>query len=104
MYKYYFLRYLKVLLSKFNLSLSEVLNRIVFSLEVSPFIIFIEVLGILKVFDKNSINHLLALPSTGGVVILILVISPSVIISFLDELGEILIFIIMPSGVCLIIK
>ena len=65
---------------------------------MSPFKITIAVLGILKVFAKNSINALFALFSIGWAVTLTLINSSSEIISFFEELGTILILIIKPSS------
>ena len=74
------------------------------SFDVSPRTITIEVLGILKVFERNSTSALLALPSIGCAVILTFTIPSSVFtISFLEELGEILKFTVNPLSILFIL-
>ena len=78
-------------------------SRSVFSFEVWPLTISIEVLGILNCLERNSTNALFALLSMGCAVILIFIPSSVLIISFFDAFGEILKLINIPLSVSLYI-
>ena len=84
-------------LIKIHLSTSAEI-KIVFSRDVSPLIIFIDVFGTLKRFDKNSITNLFALLSTGGAVIFNRNPVSVFINSFFEEFGITFTTKIIPSA------